>query len=63
MILEGPLDVLEHASRIPAYGGKMGIDATKKWATEGFTREWPDDVVMAPEIRKLVDERWKEYGF
>jgi 4-hydroxy-3-polyprenylbenzoate decarboxylase len=61
VILEGPLDVLEHASQIPAYGGKLGIDATKKLASEGFTREWPDDIIMSPEIRKLVDDRWKEY--
>ena len=26
---------------LPAYGGKMGIDATRKWASEGFTRTWP----------------------
>lgn len=62
VILEGPLDVLEHASPIPAYGGKMGIDATKKWPSEGFTRPWPDDIVMSEEIKRLVDERWKEYG-
>lgn len=62
VILEGPLDVLEHASAIPAYGGKMGIDATKKWPSEGFNRDWPDDIAMSPEIKKLVDERWNEYG-
>jgi len=62
VILEGPLDVLEHASAIPAYGGKMGIDATKKLPTEGFTRDWPDDIVMSEKIKKLVSERWKEYG-
>lgn len=62
VLLEGPLDVLEHASQIPAYGGKMGIDATKKWASEGFTRDWPDDIVMSPEVIKRVDERWKEFG-
>lgn len=63
VIVEGPLDVLEHASAIPAYGGKMGIDATKKWASEGFNRDWPNDTVMSDEIKKLVDSRWKEYGF
>jgi 4-hydroxy-3-polyprenylbenzoate decarboxylase len=62
VILEGPLDVLEHASDIPAYGGKMGIDATKKLPHEGFTRPWPPDIEMAPEIKRLVDERWREYG-
>jgi 4-hydroxy-3-polyprenylbenzoate decarboxylase len=63
VILEGPLDVLEHASEIPAYGGKLGIDATKKLPSEGFKRQWPPDIVMSPEIKKLVDDRWKEYGF
>ncbi|MDA8168232.1 MAG: menaquinone biosynthesis decarboxylase [Nitrospiraceae bacterium] len=62
VILEGPLDVLEHASAIPAYGGKMGIDATKKIPSEGFAREWPPDIEMSDETRKLVDSRWKEYG-
>lgn len=63
VIVEGPLDVLEHASPIPAFGGKMGIDATKKLPSEGFKREWPPDIEMSPEIKRLVDERWKEYGF
>jgi len=62
VIVEGPLDVLEHASPIPAFGGKMGIDATKKMPYEGFTRQWPADIIMSPEIKKLVDERWEEYG-
>jgi len=63
VIVEGPLDVLEHASDIPAYGGKIGIDATKKWQSEGFTRTWPDEIIMPEDIKKLVTERWKEYGF
>jgi 4-hydroxy-3-polyprenylbenzoate decarboxylase len=62
VIVEGPLDVLEHASNIPAYGGKIGIDATKKLPSEGFTREWPDDIKMSDEIVRLVSERWREYG-
>lgn len=63
VIVEGPLDVLEHASPIPAFGGKMGIDATKKLPSEGFERQWPPDIEMSPEIKSLVDERWEEYGF
>jgi 4-hydroxy-3-polyprenylbenzoate decarboxylase len=63
VIVEGPLDVLEHASDIPSYGGKLGIDATKKWKSEGFLREWPDEIVMSEDIKRLVDKRWKEYGF
>lgn len=63
VIIEGPLDVLEHASDIPAYGGKIGIDATKKLPSEGFHRTWPDDIVMSEEIKNRVNDRWTEYGF
>jgi 4-hydroxy-3-polyprenylbenzoate decarboxylase len=42
---KGPVDDLDDAADLPAYGGKMGIDATKKWASEGYTRNWPDRVV------------------
>lgn len=44
VISEGPLDALDHALNLPRYGYRMGIDATKKWPGEGYTREWPDDV-------------------
>jgi 4-hydroxy-3-polyprenylbenzoate decarboxylase len=63
MIVDGPVDALEHASPIPHYGSKMGIDATRKWASEGFAREWPEDIRMKEEIVELVTRRWKEYGF
>ncbi|HYE11937.1 MAG TPA: menaquinone biosynthesis decarboxylase, partial [Patescibacteria group bacterium] len=46
VISEGPLDALDHASDLPHYGHRMGIDATKKWPSEGHTREWPDDIEM-----------------
>ncbi|HOV42780.1 MAG TPA: menaquinone biosynthesis decarboxylase [Syntrophothermus lipocalidus] len=62
-IVEGPLDVLDHSSPTPLYGTKVGIDATKKWVTEGHPREWPDDIRMSPEVKNLVDRRWKDYGF
>ena len=62
MVAEGPLDVLDHSAPKPLYGAKMGIDATKKWPEEGYQREWPDEVRMSEEMKKLVDERWKEYG-
>ena len=40
----------------PIYDGVMGIDATWK---PGY----PDAVEPLPETTKLVDSRWKEYGF
>ena len=62
----GPIDSLDHASRLPNYGSKMGIDATRKWLTEGFTRPWPDEIVMDAKTKALVDSKWialaKELG-
>jgi 4-hydroxy-3-polyprenylbenzoate decarboxylase len=55
----GPIDSLDHASRLANYGSKMGIDATRKWPTEGFTRPWPDEIVMDKKTKSLVDSKWK----
>jgi len=63
LIVEGPLDVLDHSAPLPLFGAKMGIDATKKWPAEGHNREWPADIVMDQATRELVSRRWKEYGF
>ena len=63
MIVDGPLEILDHASSLPAYGSKVGIDATKKWTGEGHQREWPDEIVMNDKIKELVTSRWREYGF
>jgi 4-hydroxy-3-polyprenylbenzoate decarboxylase len=58
----GPVDVLDHASRAFTYGSKMGIDGTRKWAEEGFTREWPDRIEMDAETRARVDAMWPKLG-
>ena len=58
----GPVDSLDHASRLPNFGSKMGIDATRKWPTEGFTRPWPDEILMDEKTKALVDKKWKELG-
>jgi 4-hydroxy-3-polyprenylbenzoate decarboxylase len=55
----GPVDSLDHAARLANYGSKMGIDATRKWSTEGFSRPWPDEIVMDAKTRALVDAKWK----
>ncbi len=57
----GPLDDLDHATATPKFGGKVGIDATHKWASEGRTREWPPEIVMDSAIKEMVDNRWAEY--
>ena len=56
----GPVDSLDHASRLPNFGSKMGIDATRKWPTEGFTRPWPDEILMDEKTKSLVDKKWKD---
>jgi len=58
----GPVDSLDHASRLPNYGSKMGIDATRKWASEGFTRPWPDEILMDEKTKAIVDKKWKDLG-
>ncbi|HEY0162392.1 MAG TPA: UbiD family decarboxylase [Edaphobacter sp.] len=58
----GPVDSLDHASRLPNFGSKMGIDATRKWPAEGFNRPWPPMVEMAPSVKAKVDSIWKKLG-
>ncbi|HUN89731.1 MAG TPA: UbiD family decarboxylase [Terriglobales bacterium] len=63
----GPVDSLDHSSRLPDFGSKMGIDATRKWPTEGFARPWPDEVTSDRATKELVDAKWerlkKEVGY
>ncbi|MDI1471691.1 MAG: menaquinone biosynthesis decarboxylase [Thermodesulfovibrio sp.] len=63
IISEGPVDELDHASSFPRFGGKMGIDATRKMREEGMMRDWPEEITQAKEIKELVTKRWHEYGF
>jgi 4-hydroxy-3-polyprenylbenzoate decarboxylase len=58
----GPAETLDHASRAPWWGSKVGIDATRKWPTEGFARPWPDEIVMSPEVKARVDALWSRLG-
>ncbi|MGH9748693.1 MAG: menaquinone biosynthesis decarboxylase [Candidatus Polarisedimenticolia bacterium] len=58
----GPIDVLDHASRLPQYGSHMGIDATRKGPSEGFHREWPEEIRHAPETLEAIRSRWPRYG-
>jgi len=61
VLADGPTDHLDHSSTLQFVGGKLGIDATAKGADEG-AREWPAEIEMSEEIRKLVSSRWPEYG-
>jgi 4-hydroxy-3-polyprenylbenzoate decarboxylase len=62
LVVEGPVDALDHAAPYFAYGSKIGFDATRKWPGEGVVRDWPDEITMSDEVRDLVDRRWSEYG-
>ncbi|MFI5089910.1 MAG: UbiD family decarboxylase [Terriglobales bacterium] len=58
----GPVDSLDHSARLPNFGSKMGIDATRKWPTEGFTRPWPEEIRMDEATKRRVDAMWKKLG-
>ncbi len=64
-VVEGPVDHLDHASYQQFWGGKAGIDATRKLPEEGYVRDggWPRDGALRPgRPPRTVDRRWKEYG-
>jgi 4-hydroxy-3-polyprenylbenzoate decarboxylase len=63
MILEGPMDDLDHAALRHRFGGKLGIDATDKGPLDELGQPWPDEIRMTDEVRALVTRRWKDYGF
>jgi 4-hydroxy-3-polyprenylbenzoate decarboxylase len=52
---KGPADVLDHATSEIAVGTKLGIDATRKLAGEGFKRPWPPLIKMEESVRKKID--------
>ncbi len=60
--VHGPVDSLDHASRLPDFGSKMGIDATKKWPQEGFQRRWPEVLKMDGDVKRRVSEMWRKAG-
>jgi 4-hydroxy-3-polyprenylbenzoate decarboxylase len=62
VMMPGPVDDLDHGSYDIAYGTKIGIDATRKDASEGYVRPWPPDMVMDAATRARVSERWRSYG-
>lgn len=63
MFSDGPLDILDHSAPMFGYGSKLGIDATRKWKSEGHPREWPREIIMNDEMKEQVSRRWAEYGF
>ena len=62
LLTTGPVDHLDHASYQQFWGGKLGVDATRKLPGEGYHRGWPEEMRMSPEVVAGVDARWLEYG-
>jgi 4-hydroxy-3-polyprenylbenzoate decarboxylase len=62
VLLEGPMDDLDHAALRHRHGGKLGIDATEKGALDDLGQPWPEEITMTAAVREQVERRWKEYG-
>lgn len=59
LIIENtPIDYLDFASPVAGLGGKMGLDATHKWAGE-TNRIWGTPIAMDAAVKVRVDEIWK----
>jgi 4-hydroxy-3-polyprenylbenzoate decarboxylase len=54
LITKGPLDALDHAPDQMGYGGKLGIDCTRKLLGEGIRRPWPERVGIPPWVLKKI---------
>ncbi len=61
LIENTPIDYLDFASPVSGLGGKIGFDATNKWAGE-TQREWGKPIVMTPKVKEKIDAIWDELG-
>jgi 4-hydroxy-3-polyprenylbenzoate decarboxylase len=61
-MVDGPVDQLDHGASQALYGGKMAIDGTRKWAEEGYKREWPEVARQSEGVKARVDAIWNELG-
>lgn len=59
LFTKGPADVLDHATADLAMGSKLGFDATRKLAGEGFRRDWPPLITMDKSVRDKVSRMMK----
>ncbi len=59
----GPVDQLDHAAVSEGFGGKIGFDCTHKWPGEnGYNRDYPKLIKMAPDVVKRIDGIWSKLG-
>ncbi len=54
-IVDGPVDQLDHSAILDSYGGKIGIDATRKPDREPFPQSQPVD---AEGVTNIVGDKW-----
>jgi 4-hydroxy-3-polyprenylbenzoate decarboxylase len=62
LLIEGPMDDLDHAALRHRFGGKLGVDATEKGPLDDVAQAWPEEIRMTDEVRARVTRRWKDYG-
>src|SRR5437667_10044487 len=62
VILEGPMDDLDHAALRHRYGGKPGVDATEKGPLDEVAEAWPDEMRMSDSARDLATRRRTDYA-
>jgi len=73
VVLEGHVDVNNYSEVMCKFfnnldprrdfhfaGGRLGIDVTRKLAEEGYGQHWPEEIVMTPEIKQRVDQKWEK---
>jgi 4-hydroxy-3-polyprenylbenzoate decarboxylase len=58
LMTKGPVDDLDDAAELPAFGGKMGIDATRMWPSEGYSRTWPTRIRTTEQAAARALEIW-----
>ena len=43
---------------IYCFGNRMGIDVTCKTGEYSYTQNWPEEIEMSNDIKKIVDQKW-----
>jgi 4-hydroxy-3-polyprenylbenzoate decarboxylase len=60
--VEGPIDQLDHGANQLLFGGKVCIDATRKWPEEGYRRTWPEVCRFPEEVSARALSLVRELG-
>jgi 4-hydroxy-3-polyprenylbenzoate decarboxylase len=61
-LVKGTLSPLELNNPTPGFGGKLGIDATRKLSGELHPQTWPQKSTISEQVLRLVEEKWSSYG-